>query len=143
MPFGHNRSMSLSSRLRSARKARGLTQRELADRTGLDQGHISHVERGIHGMSQAALRRLAAELEVSLAFLIDEERRMTAQQRAIIDDQDAPAGLRDLAASGDLVEWLQITNDEWTALRSTVLPAPATRDGYVQLLFTIRAITGA
>jgi len=39
-----------------------------------------------------------------------------------------------------LIAVLGITDVEWRALTSIDLPAPASKDGYVNLLFTVRAI---
>ena len=43
-----------------ARKASGLTQKELADRTGIAQGDISKLENGTANPSIKTLKRLAA-----------------------------------------------------------------------------------
>ncbi len=54
-----------------------------------------------------------------------------------------PPGLRDLASDTGLVNNLKIVDIEWRALASIELPGPVTKDGYVNLLFTVRSITGA
>ena len=41
----------------------------------------------------------------------------------------------------DLANALRITEDEWKSLGSIKLPAAVSKDGYVQLLITIRAIS--
>lgn len=56
--------------LRKARKARGLTQAELAEKVGITQGHISFIESG--GQTSAALAERI--VEVLGRDLIDEER---------------------------------------------------------------------
>jgi hypothetical protein len=63
--------------------------------------------------------------------------------RAILADQNAPHGLRTLAGDKALADALNITPEEWKALRSIKLPESVTKDGYVQLLITIRAIGGS
>ena len=45
-----------------ARKARGLTQRQLSDLTGVPQADISRIERGAGNPTEATLERLAAAL---------------------------------------------------------------------------------
>lgn len=62
----------LARSIRAARKARGLTQQELADRLGIDQGHISRVERGQKGATIDVISAIAAELGVSVAYLFGE-----------------------------------------------------------------------
>lgn len=48
--------------IRDWRKHRGLTCQDIADRTGLTQGAISHVERGARGYRQATLEAIARAL---------------------------------------------------------------------------------
>ena len=55
------------------REARGLTLEELADRTGLNLGTISRLEREPRDPRASSLERLAEALEVSLAFLLGKE----------------------------------------------------------------------
>ena len=49
-----------------ARKARGLTQKELAERTGIAQGDISKLENGSANPSLRTLQRLAAGMDMKL-----------------------------------------------------------------------------
>lgn len=55
----------------NARKARGLTQQELAARTGIAQADISKLERGSANPSLKTLQRLAAgmDMKVKIEFL--------------------------------------------------------------------------
>ncbi len=66
-------------RLRTARTAAGLTQRELGSRTGLNQSVISNLERGVHDPRLATIERLAEGLEISSTELL-----------AISDEGEAP-----------------------------------------------------
>lgn len=49
-----------------ARKASGLTQKELADRTGIAQGDISKLENGTANPSLKTLKRLAAGMGMKI-----------------------------------------------------------------------------
>jgi len=51
--------------LRAVRIARGLTLRTVAQRSGIDPGHLSKVERGEKHLSVESLHRLAVALELS------------------------------------------------------------------------------
>lgn len=55
---------SLGARLRSRRKALGLTMQQLADEAGLTIGFISQVERGISSPSLSSLTSLARVLQM-------------------------------------------------------------------------------
>lgn len=46
--------------VRAARKSRGLTQRQLASRTGIDQAHVSRAESGAEDLRSGTIDRLLA-----------------------------------------------------------------------------------
>lgn len=61
----------LGARIRSLRKGRTLTLRQLANKTSLSVSLISQIELGKSAASVATLRKLAAALGVSLSVLFD------------------------------------------------------------------------
>ncbi|MCB1130048.1 MAG: helix-turn-helix transcriptional regulator [Verrucomicrobiae bacterium] len=56
--------------LKNARKRHGLSQIELAVRSGLSQSHISLVEKALRWPSSESVKRIAIALETSAADLI-------------------------------------------------------------------------
>lgn len=50
----------------NARKTKGLTQKELSERTGIAQGDISKLENGSANPSLRTLKRLAAAMDMEL-----------------------------------------------------------------------------
>jgi transcriptional regulator with XRE-family HTH domain len=64
---------ALTRVLRKTRQARGLTLEELAERTGLSFATISRLEREPRDPRASSVAKLAAALEVSLAFLLGSE----------------------------------------------------------------------
>jgi transcriptional regulator with XRE-family HTH domain len=65
------------NRLKKTRDARGLSQADLAKKTGLQPAAVSHFETGQRSPSFDNLRKLADALEVSVDYLlgrIDEEK---------------------------------------------------------------------
>ncbi len=63
-------------RLRDARKAAGLTQAELAAKTGIDQGDLSRIENGkTGGMSLDVLDRLCKALKCQPGDMLVRKRR--------------------------------------------------------------------
>lgn len=52
----------VSGRIREARKEAGLTQAQLAARSGLPQSHISRIENARHSPSRATIEKIAAAL---------------------------------------------------------------------------------
>ncbi len=61
--------------LREARRGRGLSLRELADRLGVSPSLISQIETGRANPSVSTLYAIAGELDVSLDELLFNERR--------------------------------------------------------------------
>jgi DNA-binding XRE family transcriptional regulator len=57
----------VSDKIRTCRKAAGLTQEELAEKSGLPQSHISRLENGQHSPSRATLEKIAAALGVEVS----------------------------------------------------------------------------
>jgi len=55
--------------LRSAREARGLSQRALSARSGVPQGHISKIENGTVDLRLSSLVELARALDLELTFV--------------------------------------------------------------------------
>ena len=65
----------MGERLREARRAAGLSLRELADRLGVSPSLISQIETGRANPSVSTLYAIAAELDVSLDELLFNDRR--------------------------------------------------------------------
>ena len=59
--------------IRAWRQERGMTMVELAAKAGMDQGHLSKLERGLLQYTQQNLESLAAALGVTPAALLESE----------------------------------------------------------------------
>ena len=68
--------MSVNQRLRSIRRAKGLTLEELADLTGTQGSYFGRIERGERGLSPKMAQRLAPALGVEAEFLLMGHRRV-------------------------------------------------------------------
>ncbi|MBN8552192.1 MAG: helix-turn-helix transcriptional regulator [Caulobacterales bacterium] len=62
-----------SQRLKSLREASGLSQEDLASRSGLDRTYISGCERGIRNPTLVSVERLAGALQVKPAAMLEGE----------------------------------------------------------------------
>ncbi|KPF81151.1 transcriptional regulator [Brevundimonas sp. AAP58] len=60
----------LGLRLQRLRQERGLSQEELADRSGLHRTYVSGVERGVRNPTISVLDKLAKGLAVTLQDLV-------------------------------------------------------------------------
>lgn len=61
--------LEVGERLRRLRKVRQLTLRQVAERAGISEAHLSQIECGRNNASIAALRRIAAALNLTMADL--------------------------------------------------------------------------
>lgn len=60
----------IGMRIRDFRKAKGITQAQLAEKSGVEPSNISHIERAATKVSLPTLIRIANTLEVSLDELV-------------------------------------------------------------------------
>lgn len=63
-----DRAYALGASLLEARRERGLKQRELAELSGVDQGDISRIERGVLAPTTPTLLRLAEGLNARVTI---------------------------------------------------------------------------
>ena len=67
-----DRAAKIAADVIALRLAHGWTQTELAERSGVDQGDISRIERGLSNATEATLGRLAAALDAELHMVARE-----------------------------------------------------------------------
>ena len=134
-------------RLKVARKAAKLSQKQLGIDLGVDQAFLSRVEKGLNEGTVKFWCDAAHALGVTLDYLlldepeaqhVEEPRRMN--KMALLSDYSAPQGLRALALDTALVDALEINDEEWTQLAALPLGQNVSKDGYLQLLVTLRTI---
>lgn len=61
----------LGKNLRAARQGLGLTQEEVAERSGVQAGEISRIERGLRDPKVSTLEKLASALNLRPGQLLD------------------------------------------------------------------------
>ena len=71
--------------LRAARRAKGLSQEELAHRAGIDRTYISSLERCVYHASIDVVERLASALDLDAAELL---KRPAAESRSDLEDPE-------------------------------------------------------
>lgn len=75
---------SFGNRLQSARKARGFTQEDLAERLRVDRNHITRMERGIRVCSIDLLVEIAGLLDVSTDYLLSGTAPNTTTKQSLL-----------------------------------------------------------
>lgn len=66
---------NLGDNLREARERLGLTQEQISDRSGVQAGEVSRIERGKRDPKVSTLEKLAAAVEVEPAELLRQRKR--------------------------------------------------------------------
>lgn len=81
----------VGDRIRALRKARGLTQQQLAELSNLDDAYIGSVERGESNISLDTLEKLVIALKIhpTELFLSTELNELKVIQREAIDEYTA------------------------------------------------------
>lgn len=95
--------MGIGDRITEARKQKGLSQAELAKRSGLSQAGISYIEKGLRSPSTDTLELLASALGCSVSYLIGEtnDPKAISQSYAMAASLDASADVQRSPASDD------------------------------------------
>ena len=62
---------NLGKNLRATRKKLGLTQEQVSERSGVQAGEVSRIERGLRDPQVSTVEKLAAAVEVSPGRLFD------------------------------------------------------------------------
>lgn len=92
------------NRLRELRKAKGLTQVELAKQIGIGQSGYSDWERGVTKMDSGSAAKLAALFSVSVGYLLGTDDEVEPSFRRIPVLGSVPAGVP-IDAVEDIVDW--------------------------------------
>lgn len=106
---------ALGDRIQTLRADRGLTLRELADRSDVSVSMLSSVERGEKAPTVVVLDRIAAGLDVTLVHLVAEPdaERVIVRRSADQDRVDEPGGWQRTILSpvvpGVNFEWIRST----------------------------------
>ena len=78
--------MTTGERIRNARKRAGMTQKELADRLGVQFQNVSSLERDERSPKFETLKKIAAALDVSVGELLGTDPQSDSRHRAIWQD---------------------------------------------------------
>ena len=80
--------LMIGASLRSVRRGRGLTLRQVAEASGVTESFLSQVERDIASPSIATLRRIAGALGTSIGVILDQAgphgQRVRASERRVV-----------------------------------------------------------
>jgi transcriptional regulator with XRE-family HTH domain len=79
--------MDVGTKLKAARKARGLSQRDLAERAGLTNGAISLIEQNKSSPSVASLKRLLEAVSMTMSDFFSEIEEMEAPKYFFAADE--------------------------------------------------------
>jgi predicted nucleotidyltransferase len=125
--------VDIQTRLKRARRAAGLTQHEVAERTGIPQSSISAYESGARAPSEDACRRILTAAGVRPSTLL-------ARHRAELVDRLGERGVHDIAVFGSVARGV---DDEGSDIDLLVtLPAGTSLLDVVEITEQIEHIVG-
>lgn len=101
--------IQIGLRMRATRKAKGMTQSEISQKTGLDQAYISRLENGTAEGSPAQILGIARAIGVPIAQIYDDQDE-TAKKVADLTDEAI-----ELARM-----WQTLPTDQRAAMRAAV-----------------------
>ncbi len=131
-----------SKQLKHARIAKGVSQEQLAEKLGVNQSVISRVESGNSLTSTETLKKYCQALGLKYDDVLGKQPKIESKAaQALLGKKTTNEGLQLLLLDASLSGSMQITDDEWKLLGSIKLPDTVRKDGYVQLLITLRAIS--
>ncbi|WP_439673351.1 helix-turn-helix domain-containing protein [Embleya sp. MST-111070] len=90
----------LGQRLRSTRDYLGLSQQQVAERTGIPRSAVSDIERGVRKVDTMELKKLARLYRLSASYFLDEDEDADAGEHALAG---MPRTRKDLT-EGDRIE---------------------------------------
>lgn len=68
---GNSNLVEIGERIRAIRKAKGLSQEQLANDASIDRSYMGGIERGVHNFNVMTLIKIAKTLEVAIGDLFD------------------------------------------------------------------------
>ena len=103
-------SKELGERIRELRKARGLTQRTLAEAVGIDFTYLSKIENNTvpYSPSEKTLKKLANELEADELELLRLAERLTGEVKAITNTELGIRFLRQASKMRSQEDWEEL-----------------------------------
>ncbi len=131
----------MAKRFKAARIAKGLSQEDFAKILKVNQSFVSRFEKGVHQPSAETFKRICKALDLRYEDLLDEPSVESQAAKTLLKKESTNEGLKMFTADTSLTESLRVTDDEFKWLGSVKLPEKVRKEGYVQLLITLRAIS--
>ncbi|MEU1542034.1 helix-turn-helix transcriptional regulator [Actinacidiphila glaucinigra] len=75
--------LRLGQRLKSTREYLGLSQQQVAERTGILRSAVSDIERGVRRVDIMELKKLARLYRLSVSYFLDEDEAADAGEHAL------------------------------------------------------------
>ncbi len=130
-----NKKKMIAARIKTARKASGLTQKEFGIKMEMNQGAISRVEAGTYQLSPLMFVKLSNILGETVSYLMCED---AIKKPTVIDTEGFATGLEQLVQDSRLMAALAIQDKEIKTLSSLKPEKELSKDAYIQMLYVIR-----
>lgn len=129
-----NRKM-IATRIKSARKAKKVTQKAFGLAMEIDQGQVSRIEAGTAQLSPPMLVKVANFLDVSASYLMCED---DIKNPPSINTEGFESGLEELVQDSHVMSALLIQEEEIKVLSSLKPKRTLSKEAYIQMLYVIR-----
>ncbi|PWI57866.1 helix-turn-helix domain-containing protein [Sulfoacidibacillus thermotolerans] len=116
----------LGRRLREARLNKGFTQQELADRCGFTKSMLSKIENGHSPAALATLSRIAKNLDLSLAWFLQEEEEENALVIVPADKRGIRSGSQEIGYTYETLS----NRSRFSTIEPTVITVPAILENF-------------
>jgi transcriptional regulator with XRE-family HTH domain len=110
-----NLNVQIGLRIKAARKAKGMTQSEVSQKTGIDQATVSRLENGTQEGSSGQLLSIARMIDIPIAQLYDQDE--AAKKVADLSDE----------AIEFARAWQALPEDQRVAMKAAVESLSSTR----------------
>lgn len=122
------------ARIKSARKAKGVTQKQFGEAMEIAQARVSLIESGNATLTPKQFLQVAQFLGETVSYLMGED----IKEKSVIDTEGFTSGLEELVQDSRLMSALSVQNQEIASLASLESEKILTKETYVQMLYLIR-----
>ena len=132
--------MSTGERIRRFRKARGMTQAQVAEAIGATEGAVRHYEKGVRTPSEEQLAAIAGVLDVSPEALTDYKVQSARDALEVLFRLEDMSGLHPIDAEGGIAlaidpevsgsQKIEYALIAWKSMRDDLESGAITKDEY-------------
>jgi transcriptional regulator with XRE-family HTH domain len=122
------------ARIKSARKAKGITQKQFGEAMDIAQARVSLIESGGATLTPKQFLQVAHFLGETVSYFMSED----VKEKPAINTDGFTEGLEELVQDSRLMKAMSIQQQEIDTLASITSEKLLTKESYIQMLYVIR-----